>query len=376
MGTKQNDGTDPAYQALRESEELHRVTLSHISDAVFLTDEAGSLTFICPNVNVIFGYEMEEVRALGRISALLGADLFEADDLRTRGEIHNIERTIRSRSGEARQLLIHVKTVAMRNSRVLYTCRDITERSLAQEALREARLELAHAARLALAGQLTGSIAHEVAQPLTAIIANADAGLLMLKHPASDIVDELASILSDIRSEAWLATDIMRRLRSMVRKHGGSHQPLDLSELIRETVQLINSEIERRKVSMLLDLARSPPAIAGDRVRIQQLLLNLVFNAMDAMHEVDEADRQIVVRLVTGEQRIELTISDRGHGIPRDQLNAIFEPFFTTKEDGIGLGLVISRSIVEEHQGTIRAENGESGGARFHVSLPVVAPAA
>ena len=364
------NGGQSATLTLRESEELHRVTLSQISDAVFLTDDVGAFTFICPNVNVIFGYVQDEVRALGRITALLGENLFDRHVLDTRGEITNIERDVRSKSGEERHLLIHVKSVAIRDSRILYTCRDVTERSRDQDALREARLELAHASRLALAGQLTGSIAHEVAQPLTAIIANADAGLLTIRNGSANLVEELRDILTDIRSEAWLATDVMRRLRALFRKQEQRRQPLDLSELTRETLRLIKSEVQRRKVTLTTELEPTTPVVEGDRVLLQQVLLNLVFNAMEAMSDTDEAARQIVVRTKSLGNQVEIAVIDSGHGIPPDRLQAIFEPFVTTKNDGMGLGLVIARSIVDEHFGTIEAQNGPSRGAIFRVRLP------
>ena len=372
MSDSIDGGHQSAMQALRESEELHRVTLSQISDAVFLTDDVGTFTFICPNVNVIFGYVPDEVRSLGRIAALLGENLFDRNELDARGEITNIERDIRSKTGDERHLLIHVKSVSIKDSRILYTCRDVTERSRTQDALREARLELAHASRLALAGQLTGSIAHEVAQPLTAIIANADAGLLTIRKGSENLVEELHDILKDIRSEAWLATDVMRRLRALVRKQEGKRQRIDLSELTRETLRLIKSEIQRRKVTLTTELELAPLPVEADRVQLQQVLLNLVFNAMEAMDGADEAGRQLVVRTQSLGNQIEISVADSGHGIPPGQLQAIFEPFVTTKSDGLGLGLVIARSIVNEHLGTIEAENRAGRGAVFRVRLPTL----
>jgi PAS domain S-box-containing protein len=167
----------PAFQALRESEALHRATLSNISDAVFLTDDDGVFTFVCPNVDIIFGYVPDEVHAMTRISRLLGENLFDPAELAARGEIKNIEREVTSKSGERRVVLIHLKKVAIQGSTVLYTCRDVTERRHAEEELRAARLNLAHASRLALVGELMASLAHELNQPLTSILNNASAGL-------------------------------------------------------------------------------------------------------------------------------------------------------------------------------------------------------
>ena len=176
MSEPTNGGRERAYQALRESEELHRATLSNISDAVFITDDAGRFTFICPNVDVIFGYVPDEVQAMARISRLLGENLFDPAQLAAQGEIRNIEREITSKSGGRRTILVLLKAVSIQGGTVLYSCRDITERRHAEDELRVARQDLAHAGRLALVGELIASIAHEINQPLASITANASAG--------------------------------------------------------------------------------------------------------------------------------------------------------------------------------------------------------
>ena len=154
MAELTNGAAARAYQALRESEELHRLTLSAISDAVFLSDDEGAFTFICPNMDIIFGYAPDEVQAMGRIGRLLGDNLFDRAELAARGEIRNIERDVVSKSGEPRALLIHLKKVAIHSSTVLYSCRDVTERKHAEDELRSTRLDLVHASRLALLGEL------------------------------------------------------------------------------------------------------------------------------------------------------------------------------------------------------------------------------
>ena len=203
MGGTTNGGRDRAYEALRASEELHRVTLESISDAVFLTDDDGAFTFICPNVDVIFGYVPDEVQAMGKITQLLGGDLFDPAELAARGEIRNVEREVAAKSGERRVLLIGFKRVSIKGATVLYTCRDVTELKRAERELAATRLELAHAARLALVGELAASIVHEIRQPITAILANAAAGARLVERAGglSD-VRELLEIFKDIQDES------------------------------------------------------------------------------------------------------------------------------------------------------------------------------
>lgn len=216
MSDTGNGGRERAYRALAESEELYRATVSSISDAVFLTDDEGLFTFISPNVDVIFGYGPDEVLALGRIDKLLGERLFDREELAARGEVANIEREITSKSGLRRWLLIHIERVAIRPSTLLYSCRDVTERKHAEDELRAARLDLAHASGLPLVGQLVASISHEINQPLTAIKTNASAGLRLLSRKSGpDDLEELREIFRDIDDQGRRIDEIMTRVRAL-----------------------------------------------------------------------------------------------------------------------------------------------------------------
>ena len=216
MSDTGKDGRERAYRALAESEELYRATVSSISDAVFLTDDEGLFTFISPNVDVIFGYGPDEVLALGRIDKLLGERLFDREELAARGEVANIEREITSKSGLRRWLLIHIERVAIRPSTLLYSCRDVTERKHAEDELRAARLDLAHASGLPLVGQLVASISHEINQPLTAIKTNASAGLRLLSRKSGpDDLEELREIFRDIDDQGRRIDEIMTRVRAL-----------------------------------------------------------------------------------------------------------------------------------------------------------------
>ena len=372
MSASTNGGRARADRALRESEELHRLTLGSISDAVFVTDDDGRFTFICPNVDVIFGYVPDEVGAMTRISRLLGEHLFDRTALRARGEIRNLERDITSKSGERRSLLIHLKAVSIKGGTVLYSCRDVTERKHAEEELREARLALAHASRLAMVGELMASIAHEINQPLTSIIANAGAGLLRLGSDVRpDEVAELREILVDIRDQGHRASSVIERLRALAGKRPLAQQALDLNEVVSDTLRLVGGGAARRRVALRAELMPSPPPIAADRVGLQQVVLNLLMNAMDAMDEVPAEERLLIVRTSRLGDALECAVSDAGGGIPADRLPRLFDAFFTTKQEGLGLGLAIARSIIETHGGRLWAANNLEGGATFYFSLPV-----
>ena len=374
MSGSTNGGVTRAYEALRESEELHRATLSNISDAVFLTDDDGVFTFICPNVDVIFGYVPDEVQAMTRISQLLGENLFDPDELSARGEIRNIEREITTKSGEKRTVLVLIKAVSIKGGTVLYSCRDVTERSRAEEELRAARRDLVHASRLALVGELLASVTHEIRQPLTAIVVNASAGLRLLHDNATlDRLEDIREILSDIGDEGRVAAVIIERVRALVRKRPLELQRLDVNEVTREMLRLVGADARRRGIVLNAELAPALPAVDADRVCLQQVMLNLIVNGMDAMDQVQGAARQLSIRTGHRKDAVEISVSDTGVGIPPERMPKLFDAFFTTKNEGIGLGLAIARSIVEAHRGRIWAEDNGGRGATFRLTVPAAA---
>jgi PAS domain S-box-containing protein len=362
-----------AYRALRESEELHRATLGSISEAVFLTDDEGLFTFICPNVDVIFGYVPDEVHAMGRIDRLLGDRLADPAELKALGEIRNLERHVTTRTGERRTLLVHLKAVSIQGGTILYTCRDITDRRQVEHALRAARLELAHASRLALVGELLGSIAHEIKQPLSSIVANAQAGLRLSSGSAADW--ELREVFNDIQADGRRATGIIERLRTLMHKKPLERAAVDLNAIVSDMVRLIEGDAERRGVTLELELG-ALPAVFADRISVQQVVLNLLVNGMDAMDDVEAAERRLTVQTRAGRDEVVVAISDAGRGVPPDARARLFEAFYTTKPGGLGLGLAIARSIVEAHGGRIDVADQATRGTTFRIALPVEKPKA
>ena len=372
MSGRTNGGRERSYQALHDSEELHRATLGSISDAVFLTNDSGAFTFICPNVDVIFGYSPDEVQAMERISSLLGEHLFDPAELAAKGEISNVEREVVSKSGEQRVVLVLLKRVAIQGGTILYACRDVTELKRAEKELAAIRLELTHAARLALIGELTASIAHEIQQPLTAILANAEVGgSLAASLGTTQELSELCEICGDIHQQCQTAAAIIGRLKTLASKRPLERKPLQLNDVVRDVLLLLSHDAQRRRVRLDADLGARLPSIEADRVALQQVLLNLIVNAMDAMDRDDTPNRHVIVRTLHAADAVEIAVIDTGHGIPPQAMPRLFEAFFTTKKEGVGLGLAITRSIVEAHAGRIWAEPRVEGGATFRVTLPV-----
>ena len=246
---------------------------------------------------------------------------------------------------------------------------DITERRSVERATARQRDEFAHLSRVAMLGELSGSLAHELNQPLTAILSNAQAAQRFLAQ-SPPRVDKLAEILTDIVKSDHRAGAVIQRLRSLLRKEEAQRHPLDINEVVEESLRLMRSDLLNRQVAVSTDLAEALPAVSGDRNQLQQVLLNLVINGCDAM-DGREADRRLLVRTqTTAHGDVEVSVADRGAGIPLADLERIFEPFMTTKAKGMGLGLAICRSIVEAHGGRLWATNNPDRGATLHCELP------
>ena len=220
-------------------------------------------------------------------------------------------------------------------------------------------------------GELSGSLAHELNQPLTAILSNAQAAQRFLAQTPPR-VDQLAEILSDIVKSDHRARSVIQRLRAMLRKEQAQHQSLDINDVVEESLRLMRSDLLNRDVAVSTALADALPAVNGERNQLQQILLNFMMNGCDAMH-ARETDRRLLVRTHRNAQGdVEISVADRGTGIPAADLERIFEPFVTTKTQGLGLGLAICRSIVEAHGGRLWASNNADAGATLHIELPAM----
>jgi PAS domain S-box-containing protein len=248
---------------------------------------------------------------------------------------------------------------------------DVTDGVVAEEALNRARSELAHVARVATVSTLTASIAHEVNQPLAGIIANAGTALRMLAADPPDIDGARATAKRTIR-DANRASDVITRVRALFSKKEFTLEPLDLNDATREVIALSSSDLQRNRVTLQAEFADDLPTITGDRVQLQQVILNLLRNASDAMAGVDDRPRHLLVRTQReSADRVRLTVRDAGVGIDPRNRGKLFDAFYTTKSGGMGIGLSVSRSIIERHDGRLWAEENDGPGAAFSFSIPV-----
>jgi C4-dicarboxylate-specific signal transduction histidine kinase len=249
---------------------------------------------------------------------------------------------------------------------------DVTERKRAEqalEALRQAQADLAHVSRVTTMGELTASLAHEVNQPIAAAVTNANTCLRWLTRDHPDL-EEAREAASRIVKDATRAADIISRTRLLFKKGTSQRELVDVNEVIREMVVLLRSEATRHNILVRTELAADLPQAMGDRVQLQQVVMNLMVNSIDAMEDVDGA-RELAIKSQRAEnEQVLVSVSDTGVGLPQQQADQIFKAFFTTKLQGTGMGLSISRSIVESHGGRLWAAENSPRGASFCFSLP------
>lgn len=268
-----------------------------------------------------------------------------------------------------RQAIIAILVVAAQSVLIAALLIQRHRRRQAELQAQQRREELAHAGRLATVGELSAAIAHEINQPLAAILSNAEAGETLLEAGRLS-TPELREIFAAIRKDDERASEIIQQLRRLLHKEPTQLQPVDLNVVIAGTLQLVAGALRHNAVSLRTDLVSDLPLVNGDIVQLQQVLMNLLMNAMDAMRMLPKEERWVTVASARcADQKVEMAVSDRGTGIPPERLGRVFEPFFSTKANGMGLGLSISHSIVSAHGGEIWADSGRNG-TTLHVRLP------
>jgi C4-dicarboxylate-specific signal transduction histidine kinase len=269
------------------------------------------------------------------------------------------------------QIALVVALILIQSAMISALLHERRRRQLAEVQSRQRMAELAHVNRFSMAGELTASIAHEINQPLGSILTNAETADEILNSPSPDIA-ELKDIVKDILQDDRRAGEVIRRMRSLLRKAPFEVKNIDLNDLARETVEFLSALAIARKVELVSVITPDALPILGDHIQLQQVILNLVVNGIDAMKDTPTENRIISIRTSRVETFAELSVSDRGPGIREDKLEEVFEPFYTSKLQGIGMGLSIARTIVEAHQGLIWAENRDHGGASFRIRLSLV----
>jgi C4-dicarboxylate-specific signal transduction histidine kinase len=247
----------------------------------------------------------------------------------------------------------------------------IVERKRAQEQLRQREAQLAQVARLNMMGELASGLAHELNQPLSAVV-NYTRGSLRRLEQAEHVSDEIKDALESAATQAERAGEIVHRLRRFIRKRQPMCEHVDVNTLAMEVMGWVSPEARKRGIALSLDIGKDVPSIQGDRIQIEQVLLNLAWNAMEAIDEDQDELKEVRIRTTcASDGNVELQVVDTGRGLPSDDIDHIFDAFFTTKSDGMGIGLSISRSIIEAHGGRLWATERESGGTVFRFSLPV-----
>lgn len=366
-----------AAEALRESESLYRLLAENSSDVISRHKPTGEWLYLSPACKSLLGYEPDELVGKnpfghihpddrGRVQASLA-------NLVSTGLTQSLTFRVRRKDGAYIWSETHGRPVVHAQTgellEVVATSRDVTSRIEATQKLRQREAELAHADRLSTMGQMASEVAHELNQPLYAISNFADACLTLVgQQEAPD--ENLRRWLEQIAGQARRAGDVLRRITEFVRKGELDASEVNLNDLVRDILGMLEFELNRHSIEVVTDLAADLPLVWADRLLIEQVLVNLVRNAVDALADVPRHSRRIVVRTAPEPGGLIVQVSDVGGGLPPEHLERLFEPYFTTKPGGTGMGLPICRSTVEAHGGRIRAQNNEQGGATFEFFLP------
>ena len=366
-------------EALRASEKHSRSVIDGIPGLVAILAPDGAVQAVNRQIVEYTGRELEELRQWGPRGTVHVADLPHVAEVFTRsmaaGTAYDIEQRLRRFDGayrwfQNRGIPVHDASGRITHWYVLLT--DIEDRKRTEDTLEKVRSELARVTRTMSLGVLTASIAHEVNQPLSGIITNANTCLRMLAANPPNLDGALETARRTIR-DGNRASDVIARLRALFRRGEVVTEAIDLNEATREVIALSSQDLQRRGISLQTELYDNLPAVSGDRVQLQQVILNLLLNASDALKAVDDRPKHIFIQTTyhhDGAAR--LTVRDSGVGVVTESVNKLFDAFYTTKPDGMGIGLSVSRSIIESHHGRLWCEPNSGPGAMFAFSLPVI----
>jgi PAS domain S-box-containing protein len=364
-----------AEEELRVAESRFRTYVDHATDALFVHDDTRRVVDVNRQACESLGYTREELigmmphdfdPALGVEDAFIQSIMKERLDA---GEVFAFETSHRRKDGTFFPVEVRIRPFLHGGRRFgLALVRDITERKRAEETLRQTEAELAHVARVAILGEMAASIAHEINQPLGAIVNNASASLRWL---AVNNVEEARRSNELIRADAHRAAEIVQRIRSFAKKAPPQKDWMDVNQTIPEVIELARSEAQKNRVSIRTQFASDLPLVFADRIQLQQVILNLIMNAVEAMSEDEDSPRELLIRTDTHALGgIVLVVQDSGPGLRPEDIDRLFTPFYTTKPQGMGMGLAICRSIIEAHGGRLWVTANDDRGATFHFTLP------
>lgn len=364
-------------EQLRQSNEELRLIFEYAPTAIMITDLHGHIFNVNRACSDLFGYSVEELSSTRHLDLVHPEDRRIALDhfskLRSSGGACQCEVRYLKADGSVMHALHYAAAATDAEGRPLMMIGEVVDRSALYQATREAedlRARLAHVGRIGTLGEMVSGIAHEVNQPLTAIANYASACRRMMLAGQTN-PGEMLSILEKIAGQAERAGQVIRGLRSLAKRSDSQRQLLDCNQLVRDVVRLIEFELRGSELTLDLQLSRDLSPVLADGVQIQQVVLNLIRNAMEAMAEV-AAGKTVTVETAESDARVKIRVSDRGPGLPADVAHHLFEPFFTTKKQGMGLGLSICKSIAAAHGGELYYTQNQWRGATFALELPAM----
>ena len=362
-------------EQLRKSEEFNRRIIESSPECIKILEPDGILTYISPAGMRMLELDEFIIKGHNILDYLAARDREQGAEALARaraGGVGTFHGMLRTRSGREKWFDAVVSPMLDANGKVeslLAVSRDVTERRAADDALRETQAQLARVNRAMTLGALTSSIAHEVNQPLAAMLINTRACRRFLSADPTDL-EGVRDCIFDLERDAMRASDIISRVRTLVTKAPAQRSPLDLNEVIEDVVALVRDDVTSAGVTLTTELENELPRVEGDRVQLQQVLLNLIRNGVEAMHDATGSSKRLVIRSRRATPNaIEVDVTDSGLGLQPGAEDLIFEAFYTTKADGTGLGLAMSRSIVEAHGGRLSAATNADGGATFRFAL-------